>query len=105
MQGEPLGNKTCLGAAKAVVNKLSDSLAVVIVKKVGYIATYSKAQWLVDTVQHRQKRIAKNLMTLSRRWRLRYWRKHTLKAERGRVSDPGNKIVNVYGRCTCLTIG
>ena len=105
MQGEPLGNKLVLVLAKAVVNKLSDSLAVVIVKKVGYTASYSKAQWLVETVQHRQKRIAKNLITLSRRWRLRYWRKHTLKAERGRVSYPGNKIVNVYGRCTCLPIG
>ena len=33
MQGEPLGNKLVLVLAKAVVNKLSDSLAVVIVKK------------------------------------------------------------------------
>ena len=91
MQGEPLGNKLVLVLAKAVVNKLSDSLAVVIVKRVGYTASYSKAQSLVETVQHRQKRSTKHLFTLSRRWRLRYWRKHTLKAERGRGRFPFRK--------------
>ena len=53
MEGEPLGNKLALVLAKAVVNKLSDSLAVVIVKKLGYTASYSKAQWLVENVKHR----------------------------------------------------
>ena len=91
MQGDPLGNKLVLVLAKAVVNKLSDSLAVVIVKRVGYTASYSKAQSLVETVQHRQKRSTKHLITLSRRWRLRYWRKHTLKAERGRGRFPFTK--------------
>ena len=36
LQGKPLGNKLFLMLAKAVVNKLSDSLAVVIVKKLRY---------------------------------------------------------------------
>ena len=79
MEGEPLGNKLALVLAKAVVNKLFASLAVVIGKKLGYTASYSKAQWLVETVKHRQKRNAKHLMTLSQRWRRRYWGKHTVK--------------------------
>ena len=47
MQGKPLGDKLALKLAKAVVNKLSDSLAVVIVKKVGYTGRKRKAEGLV----------------------------------------------------------
>ena len=36
MKGEPLGDTLALVLAKVVVNKLSDSLAVVIVKKIVY---------------------------------------------------------------------
>ena len=36
MEGDPLGDTVALVLAKVVVNKLSDSLAVVIVKKIFY---------------------------------------------------------------------
>ena len=38
-----------------------------------------KAKVLVETVQHRQKRRSRNLVTHSKRWKLRYWKTHTVK--------------------------
>ena len=38
-----------------------------------------KTKYLVETVQERQKKRLRNLMTLFQRWRLRYWRTHRVK--------------------------
>ena len=58
--------------AQAVVNKLSDSLALVKVKKQGYSWSEVKAQALVERMQYRQKRRSRHLVIHSKRWRLRY---------------------------------
>ena len=78
MEVEQLGDTLALVLAEAVVNKLSDSLAVVKVKKRGYTGSKVKAKALVETVQHRQKSRSRHLVTHSQRWKLRYCKTHTL---------------------------
>ena len=53
--------------AKAVVNKLSDSLAVVIVRKLRYTGSYRKAEGLVEKKQERPNRRSRHLVTHSRK--------------------------------------
>ena len=38
-----------------------------------------KAENLVEKVQDRQKKSLRNLVTHSKRWRIRYWQTHTVK--------------------------
>ena len=64
--------------AKAVVNKLSDSLAVVIVKKLRYTGSYRKAEGLVEKAQEKPNRRSRHLVT------------HTRKVE-------GKVLVDTYG--------
>ena len=65
--------------AKEIVNKLSNRLAVVTIKKRGYSGSQVKTKNLVETVQDRQKKRLRHFMTHLQRWRLRYWRTHTVK--------------------------
>ena len=65
--------------AKEVVTKLSNSLAAVKFKKLGYTGSKVKTKYLVQTVEDRQKKSFRNLMTLFKRWRLRFWRTHRVK--------------------------
>ena len=58
--------------AQAVVNKLSDSLALVKVKKQCYSWSEVKAKTLVERMQYRQKRKSRHLVIHSKRYRLRY---------------------------------
>ena len=79
MEVDPLGDTLALVLAKAGVNKLANSLAVVKVKKRGYTESYVRAENQVETVQDRQKKKSRHLVTHLQRWRLRYWRTHTVK--------------------------
>ena len=76
MEVEPRGDKLALALAKAVVNKLSNSLAVGNIKKRVYFGDKVKTKNLVETVQYRQKKRSRQLVTHSQGWRLRYWRTH-----------------------------
>ena len=67
MEGEPLGDKLALVLPKAVVDKLSDSLAVVIVKKLGYTGSYRKAEGLVQKAKERPIRRSRHLVKHSQR--------------------------------------
>ena len=53
MEVAPLGDTLALVLAKAGVNKLANSLAVVKVKKRGYTESYVRAENQVETVQDR----------------------------------------------------
>ena len=79
MEDEELSDALALVLAQAVVNKLSDSLAVVKVKKQGYSWSEVKAKALVERMQYKQKRRSRHLVTHSKRWRLRYCKTHTVK--------------------------
>ena len=79
MKVDPLGDKLVLVLAKAVVNKLSNSLALGNIKKRVYFGNKVKTKNLVETVQYRQKKRSRQLVTHSQRWRLMYWRTHTVK--------------------------
>ena len=79
LEVEPLGDTLALVLAKAGVNKQADSLAVVKVKKRGYTESKVRAENQVETVQDRQKKKSRHLVTHSQRWRLRYWWTHTVK--------------------------
>ena len=70
MEDEELSDTLALVLAQAVANKLSDSLALVKVKKHGWREVKAKA--LVETLQYRQKRRSRHLVIHSKRWRLRY---------------------------------
>ena len=67
MEGKPLGDKLFLMLATAVVNKLSDSLAVVIVKKLRYTGSYKKAEGWVEKAQNRPNRRSRHLLTHTRK--------------------------------------
>ena len=79
MEDEELSDTLALLLAQAVVNKLSDSLAVVKGKKQGYSWSEVKAKALVERIQYKQKRSSRHLVTHSKRWRLRYCKTHTVK--------------------------
>ena len=53
--------------AKEVVTKLSNSLAAVKFRKLGYTESKVKTKYLVQTVEDRQKKSFRNLMTLFQR--------------------------------------
>ena len=72
MEDEELSDTLALVLAQAVVNKLSDSLALVKAKKHGYSWSKVKAKALVERIQYRQKRRSRHLVIHSKRWRLRY---------------------------------
>ena len=72
-------NTLALVLAEKVVNKLSDSLAVVKFKKHGYTGSYAKDEAVAETVQERQKRRWRHLVRHLERWRLRYLQTHTVK--------------------------
>ena len=72
MEYEELSDTLFLVLAQAVVNKQSDSLALVKVKKQGYSWSDVKAKTLVERMQYRQKRRSRQIVTHSKRWRLRY---------------------------------
>ena len=72
MENEELSDTLALVLAQAVVNKLSDSLALVKVKKHGYSWSEVKAKALVERMQYRQKKRSRHLVIHSKRWRLRY---------------------------------
>ena len=55
LQDEELSDTLALVLAQAVVNKLSDSLAVVKVTKQGYSWSEVKAKAVVERMQHKQK--------------------------------------------------
>ena len=65
--------------AQEVVNKLSNNVAVVKIKKRGYTGSYVKTKNLVEIVEDKQKKRLKQLMTHFQRWRLRHWRTHRVK--------------------------
>ena len=79
MEDEELSDTLALVLAQAVVNKQSDSLALVKVKKQGYSWSDVKAKTLVERMQYRQKRRSRQIVTHSKRWRLRYYKTHTVK--------------------------
>ena len=79
MEDEELSDTLGLVLSQAVVNKLSDSLTVVKVKKEGYSWSEVKAKALVERMQYKQKRRSRHLVTHSKRWRLRYCKTHTVK--------------------------
>ena len=72
MENDELSDTLALVLAHAVVNKLSDSLALAKVKKQGYSWSDVKDKALVERMQYRQKRRSRHFVTHSKRWRLRY---------------------------------
>ena len=79
MEGEPLGDKLALVLPKAVVDKLSDSLAVVIVKKLGYTGSYRKAGGFSTKSQRETYQKVETLGKTLAKVKVRYWWTPTVK--------------------------
>ena len=72
MEVKPLGDTIALVLAKALVNKLFNSLAVVKIKKHSYTGSYKMTKNLVETVQDGEKKSSRYLVRHLQRWRLIY---------------------------------
>ena len=70
MEVKPLGDKLALVLVKTLVNKLFNSLEVVKIKKRSYTGSKERTKNLVETVQDREKKSSRHLVTHLQRWSL-----------------------------------
>ena len=79
MQSKPLGDKLFLMLAEAVVNKLSDSLAVVIVKKTSLHWELEKGRGVARKSTRQAKQKVETLGDTLANLKVRYWWTPTVK--------------------------
>ena len=70
MEFKPLGDTLALVLVKTLVKKLINSLEVVKIKKRSYTGSKDRTKNLVETVQDREKKSWRHLVTHLQRWSL-----------------------------------